>query len=96
MDVNIKSKTEKPLLSRTDVQARVAYEGATPKREALRDSLASALKKPADQVIVRRITTEFGKQAVQVEASVYESKEMIEKFEPQHMKKRHGLVEEAK
>jgi small subunit ribosomal protein S24e len=93
MDVNVQHKEEKPLLNRTDVRARVAYEGATPQRQSLRDSVAHALKAPADHVVVRRITTEFGKQAAIVEASIYKSVEALESFEPQHMKKRHGAEE---
>jgi small subunit ribosomal protein S24e len=93
MDVTIQHKEEKPLLQRTDVRARVAYEGATPQRLALRDSVAHALKAEATHIIVHRITTEFGKQAAIVEASVYKSVEALESFEPAHMKKRHGAEE---
>jgi ribosomal protein S24E len=90
MDVNIQHKEEKPLLHRTDVRARVAYEGATPQRQALRDSLAHAVKAPAEHVIIRQISTEFGKQAAIVTASVYKDAAALEQFEPKHMKKRHG------
>lgn len=93
MDVNVQHKEEKPLLHRTDVRARVAYEGATPQRAQLRDKLAHELKAQAPHVIVRRVTTEFGKQAVIVEASVYKTAEALELFEPKHMKKRHGAEE---
>ncbi len=92
MDVNVQHKEEKPLLQRTDVTARVAYEGATPQRQALKDSVAHALKAPADHVIIRKITTEFGKQAAIVEASVYKEATAIEKFEPRHMKVRHKMT----
>ena len=97
MDVNIQHKEEKPLLHRTDVTVRVAYEGATPQRAKLREEVASALKAPADHIIIRQIKTEFGKQAAIVSASVYKDAKMLEQFEPKHQKKRHGIaVEEAK
>jgi ribosomal protein S24E len=92
MDVNIQKKTERALLKRTDVTARVAYEGATPQRQALKDKLAAALKQPVEKLVIRQITTEFGKQAAIVEASVYDSVESLEQFEPRHMKKRHGMA----
>lgn len=92
MDVTIQHKEEKPLLKRTDYTARVAYEGATPQRQALRDKIASAVKAPADHVAVRRVTTEFGNQAALVEASVYADAASLETFEPRHIKKRHGLA----
>lgn len=91
MDVNIQHKEEKPLLHRTDVRVRVAYEGATPQRMQLRDTVASAVKAEAGNVIIRRISTEFGKQAALVEASVYKDAAALERFEPGHMQKRHGL-----
>ena len=96
MDVNVQHKEEKPLLHRTDVRVRVAYQGATPQRQSLRDSVASALKAPADHVVVRRITTEFGNQAALVEASVYKDVASLENFEPKFMKKRHGAAVEEK
>jgi len=79
MDVTIQHKEEKPLLKRTDYTARVAYEGATPQRQALRDKIASAVKAPADHVAT-------------VEASVYADAASLENFEPRHIKKRHGLA----
>lgn len=95
MDINIQHKEEKPLLHRTDVTVRVAYEGATPQRSALREAIAHALKASADHVVVRQIQTEFGKQAATVQVSVYKDSKALESFEPKHMKKRHGMVEAA-
>ena len=92
MDVNVQHKEEKPLLHRTDVKVRVAYEGATPQRQALRDSVAHALKAPAEHLIIRRIETEFGKQAVLVAVSVYQDAASLEQFEPRHMKVRHKIA----
>jgi len=96
MEINIQHKEEKPLLQRTDITARVAYEGATPQRAALREHVAAALKAPADHLIIRQITTEFGKQAAIVHASLYADTKMLEQFEPKHMKKRHGMIAEEK
>jgi ribosomal protein S24E len=96
MDVTIQHKEEKPLLHRTDARVRVAYEGATPTRAKLRETIAGAMKQPADHLVVRQITTEFGKQAAIVTASVYKDVASLEQFEPAHMKKRHGAAEEKK
>ena len=96
MDVSVQHKEEKPLLSRTDIKVRVAYEGATPKRADLKVSVAHTMKVPAENVIIRKITTEFGKQAAIVNASAYKDAKALEQFEPKHLKKRHGIiVEEA-
>ena len=91
MDVHVQTKLERPILKRTDYKVRVAYEGATPKRTDLRDKIASSLKAPVDHVVVRKITTEFGKMAVIVEASVYADATTLDKMEPRHIKVRHSL-----
>ena len=97
MEVSITNKKERALLKRTDVTARVTFEGAAPQRLALKDKLAGALKQPVEKVIIRTIKTEFGKQAAIVEASVYEDAAALEVFEMKHIKKRHGMIkEEAK
>jgi ribosomal protein S24E len=92
MDVNIQHKEEKPLLHRTDFTARVAYEGATPQRAALKESVAGALKQTADHVIIRQVKTEFGKQAAIVMGSYYKDAKVLEEFEPRHMKVRHAMT----
>ena len=91
MDVNVQTKLERPILKRTDYTVRVAYEGATPKREVLREKIAHAIKSPQEHVVVRKIVTEFGKQAVIVDASVYPDAAHLEKMEPRHMKIRHAM-----
>ena len=91
MDVNVQQKLERPILKRTDYKVRVAYEGATPKREDLRGKVSGALKAPAEHVVIRKIVTEFGKQSVIVDASVYPDAASVEKMEPRHMKVRHGM-----
>ena len=96
MDITIRNKNELPLLHRTEIQARVAYEGATPKRQTLRGAIAEALKAPADHLVVRTITTEFGKQTALVACSLYSDGEALERYEPRHMKKRHGMKLEEK
>jgi small subunit ribosomal protein S24e len=96
MDIQIQHQEERPLLHRKDITARVTYEGATPQRTTLRDSIAHALKTQADHMIIRQIRTEFGKQAAIVTASAYKDAKALEQFEPKHMKKRHGMLKEKK
>jgi len=92
MDITIQHKEEKPLLHRTDFTARVAYEGATPQRAALKDSVAHTLKQTADHLVIRKVKTEFGKQAAIVSGSYYKDTKMLETFEPRHMKVRHSMT----
>ena len=92
MDVNIQHKEEKSLLHRTDFKARIAYEGATPQRAAVKESVAHALKQPAEHIIVRQVRTEFGKQAAIVSGSYYKDAAVLEQFEPRHMKVRNAVA----
>ena len=92
MEVTIQHKEERPLLKRTDYTLRVAYEGATPQRNTLRGSVAGTVNAPAENVVIRTITTAFGRQTVLVEASVYADATTLEQLEPYHVKKRHGLA----
>jgi ribosomal protein S24E len=94
MEVSVQHKEEKPLLHRTDYRVRVAYEGATPQRQAVRDALAHNLKAPVDHLIIRQMKTEFGKQAAIIQASVYKDAASLEQNEPAHQKKRHGMNKE--
>ena len=96
MDVNVQHKEEKPLLHRSDVRVRVAYEGATPSRTTLKETVAGVIKAPVEHVVIRQIKTEFGKQAATINVSVYKDVESLNQFEPRHMKKRHGMAVEEK
>lgn len=93
MELTIQKEQDMPLLSRKDLTVRVAHEKATPSRTSLRGEVAKAAKADAKRVVVRRISTEFGGQASIVEASVYKDAAALERFEPEHIRKRHGAEE---
>lgn len=95
MEITIKKEHKNSLLGRTDFSARVAHQGATPTRQELREALAKHQKKDLALVIVRRIETEFGNQVSLVEASAYTDVAHLEKFEPAHLRKRHGETGDA-
>jgi small subunit ribosomal protein S24e len=68
MELNKIRTTEKPLLKRTDITYRIAYEGATPKRL---DLVAAIAAKEKGLVIVRHVYALSGESIALVEASVY-------------------------
>jgi len=68
MELTQLTTTTNTVLGRTDATFRVAYEGATPSRHAVVDSLS---KKHKGLVLVRHVYTRAGEQAAVIHASVY-------------------------
>ena len=81
MNIKVIKKIERPLLSRTELEAEVYFDGATPKRTDLLKSLAAALKVSEDTVIIRRIYTNFGARSAKFTANIYKTKEDLLKNE---------------
>ena len=81
MNIKVIKKIERPLLSRTELDAEVHFDGATPKRTELLKSLAAALKVSEDIVIIRRIYTNFGARSAKFTANIYKTKEDLLKNE---------------
>ena len=77
MNIKVIKKIERPLLARTELQAEVHFDGATPKRSELQKALATALKISEDIVIVRRIYTNFGARSAKFTANIYPTKEEL-------------------
>jgi len=77
---------ENKLIGRREVLARVKHEaGGTPSREALRGTIAEALKVPVDQVYIRVIKTEYGTGESLVRAHVYDDPDRALRVEPSHV-----------
>jgi len=81
MNIKVNKKIERPLLARTELQADVHFDGATPKRTDLQKSLAAALKVSEDAVAIRRIYTNFGARSAKFTANIYKTKEDLLKNE---------------
>ena len=88
MKFTVKSTDEQKLLSRKAVTALVVFEKTTPSNADIKKQIAGALKVSEDVVAVKGIYTIFGHTKADVFAYVYESKEMLEKFEPKKRKKK--------
>lgn len=96
MDIEIQSKEAKPLLRRTDVKARIAFQGATPAKKMVVDAVAKAAGAKHDLVIVHRIDTQFGSQSAQVLARIYDDKKSLETLEQKATLRKHGMLAEEK
>ncbi len=96
MKLTIEAKKENPLLQRTEVQARLLFEGATPKTMDVAAAVAKALSTDVPNVVVKKITTTFGKQQALAEAVAYQSLEARKRFEELTSQERKVLAEEKK
>ncbi|HKZ49922.1 MAG TPA: hypothetical protein VJ110_02880 [Candidatus Nanoarchaeia archaeon] len=85
MEVKILAKMENLFFNRTELEAEVLHPGeATPKRSAVRQAIADALKVSTDVVAVVQCKTQFGIKSI-CTASVYKTKEDLHKHEAKHV-----------
>ena len=88
MNLKIISQTEEPLLSRTNIKALISFEAQTPSTEDVKKQLASATKKDAKLVVVKKISTHYGNKEADVNAYIYTSEEEMKKVEPKPKEKK--------
>lgn len=93
MDIDIVDEDENPMLHRTDVTFEVVHDDATPERLQVRDSLAAALDKAAEEVVVRKLDTKFGMRKTVGRAKVYDSAGHATDVEQDHMLERNSIGE---
>ena len=96
MKLTIAEKKENPLLQRTEAQANLLFEGATPKTADVAAAMAKALSTEVPNIVVKRITTTFGKQEALVEAVAYASPEARKRFERLTPQEQKAIAEEKK
>ncbi len=84
------------MLKRTEVRFRIKHENApTPKREDVRNLLASEFGVEVDRVIVHYIKSEFGRGVSRCYAKIYDSVEDALKLEREYILRRNGLIKEG-
>jgi ribosomal protein S24E len=89
MELKVTKEQKQPLLKRIYVEAELHFPGkATPSSADVAKAVADRMAGQADAVAVRRILTDFGKNAACVEAYVYESKDLLDKTEAKHKDKK--------
>lgn len=91
MDIEIVEQEENPLLHRTDVRFQVTHDDATPSRLAVRDSLAAALDRDAEEVVIHELDTKFGMRKTIGYAKVYESAADAAAVEQEYMLDRNKI-----
>ncbi len=81
MELEIKSKKETPLLSRTRMSGYITHTGKTPTTLEAKELVASKMKAKSDLVAVRHLYPRFGVEKAKVIAHVYNSHDELMKIE---------------
>ena len=93
MEVEIQSKTNNPLLRRTEVHFTVHHESEkTPKRELVRSELAEKLNVKKENVIVNFMKSSFGSTDTVGYAKVYKSVKEAGTWEKKYALKRNNAL----
>ena len=85
--ITIEKKEHKILLGREEIQA-VSDDQVTPSMVSIQEHLAKELKKEKELIVVKKVNPSFGKQKADILAYVYDSKELLNKFEPKKKEKK--------
>lgn len=95
MSVNITSKTDNKALERKEIQAEITFDGPTPTRAELRQAISVKMGADPDLLVLREVNGTYGRKAVTVLAHAYSSKETLMSTEPEYIRKRDKVGEEA-
>jgi small subunit ribosomal protein S24e len=93
MEVEIQSKTNNPLLKRTEIHFTVHHENEkTPKRELIRSELAEKLNVKKENVIVNFMKSSFGSTDTVGYAKVFKSVKEAGTWEKKYALKRNNVL----
>ena len=98
MEIEIQSKTNNPLLNRTEVHFIIHHEGeSTPKRELIRGELAEKLNVKKENIMINYMKSSFGTTDTLGYAKVYKSLKEVKAGEREYILIRNNvLVKEKK
>jgi len=93
MELEIQSKTNNPLMNRTEVHFVVHHKGeGTPKRELIRGELAEKLNAKKENIIVNYMKSSFGSTETFGYAKVFTSVEKAKSGEREHILVRNAVI----
>ena len=96
VQINITTKKEEPLLSRTMVKATLDFEKATPSCTEVTSLLSTHLKADEKLIVVRHIYNSFGNKKAEVIAYVYSDESKKQFIEPKIKDNKEKKAKEAK
>jgi len=92
MEIEIQSKTDNPLLGRSEIRFVIIHEGeGTPKRELVRTELAEKLNAKKETIMVDFMRSSFGTRKTVGYAKIYKSVEDAKAGEADFILRRNGL-----
>ncbi len=97
MEIEIITKTENPVLDRTEVDFECIYQGeATPKILEIKSKLVAILDADKNLVIIDNIQPSYGEGKGKGYAKIYNSEDSLNKIETKHIiEKNQEIVEEV-
>jgi small subunit ribosomal protein S24e len=96
MKLEINEKKENKLLDRLEVKFYIKESGPTPKRNEVREQIATKLGIKPDGIILDWLEARYGEQVTVGYAKVYKSLEAASKVEPKYLIKRNASQLESK
>lgn len=87
MEIDIESRRENKLLEREEIRCIAVYEGATPTRKKVKETLKNSLG-VSGYIVVQEIRPFFGMQKARIYAKVYPSEEVARRVERAYVLKR--------
>jgi len=91
MEVEVISATDNKLLDRKEINAVVRFEGATPTRADIRQSVATKIGLNPDMMVLNSVVNEFGKKEVRIIAHAYNDMKKLKEVEPEYIRKRDNV-----
>ena len=91
MEIKISTKIEKPYLGRKEIVLRGSSE-TTPSRAQLKEEAVKLISSPAEMVVIKRVSQQFGKKNFEVEVYVYNDEKSMKEFEKEKKKKAEGAA----
>ncbi|MCF7798837.1 hypothetical protein K9M74_02955 [Candidatus Woesearchaeota archaeon] len=89
MDITITNQHENKLLQRTEITATMLFEGATPARKNVQQSIAAQTKAKEPLVIITTIDTGFGNSKAIVNAHIYQDEKIMMRNERTNLVEKH-------
>ena len=81
MELSIKTQKENKLLNRSEIEAQISYQNATPSMAEVKKAIASHSKSDESNVVVKYIKGGFGHTSAHVSAFVYADKKAFDMSE---------------
>ncbi len=93
MTVEILESIDNKLFDRKEVQVQIDFGGPTPKRAEIKQLIGGKIGANPELMILRSVTSSFGKQVIKAVVHVYANKEMLMSTEPHYIKVREGMAQ---